>query len=210
MRGVNETIARMANEEEGIKGRFWEGRFKSQALLDETAVLSCMAYVDLNPVRAGMAEDLFDSDFTSIQQRLFDYIKHKPVKNKDEQSLVSNVKKQRAIKESLNLDKLPEAPLTPFDGSAHTVVNVALPFTRENYFELVDTTGRIIREGKWDFISAQVPQVLWRIGVKPDKWLDQVKNFSRSYGSCAGRVAHAQVFEKRWCKGVGFANKVAA
>ena len=42
MRGVNETIARMANEEENCKGRFWEGRYKSQALLDETAVLSCM------------------------------------------------------------------------------------------------------------------------------------------------------------------------
>jgi len=67
MRGVNETIARMANVEEGCSGRFWEGRFKSQALLDEAAVLSCMVYVDLNPVRAGMEKDLYDSDFTSIQ-----------------------------------------------------------------------------------------------------------------------------------------------
>ncbi len=67
MRGVNETIARLANSEENIKGRFWEGGFKSQALLDETALLSCMAYVDLNPIRAGMQQDLVDSDFTSIQ-----------------------------------------------------------------------------------------------------------------------------------------------
>ncbi|MEJ8566604.1 hypothetical protein [Elongatibacter sediminis] len=60
----------MANAEDECTGRFWEGRFKSQALLDVTAVLQCMAYVDLNPVRAGMASTLNESDFTSIQERL--------------------------------------------------------------------------------------------------------------------------------------------
>ena len=77
MRGVSETIARMTNDEDGCKGRFWEGKFKSQALLGEVALLTCMAYVDLNPVRAGIAQDLTDSNFTSIQQRLFDYAKYK-------------------------------------------------------------------------------------------------------------------------------------
>ena len=70
MRFLNEAVAREANAEDACTGRFWEGRYKCQVLLDEAAVLACMAYVDLNPIRAGIADDLEGSDFTSIRQRL--------------------------------------------------------------------------------------------------------------------------------------------
>lgn len=67
---LNQHIARKANKEDECTGRFWEGRFKSQALLTEKAILSCMSYVDLNPIRAGFSSCLKGSSHTSICRRL--------------------------------------------------------------------------------------------------------------------------------------------
>ena len=72
MRVLNESIARMANAEDNCTGRFWEGRFKSQVLLDEQVLLTAMAYVGLNPIRAGIAETPEDSVHTSVKQRVDD------------------------------------------------------------------------------------------------------------------------------------------
>ncbi|MBV1879131.1 MAG: hypothetical protein KUG79_15930, partial [Pseudomonadales bacterium] len=70
MKYINEPIARQANEEDGCKRRFWEGRFKSQGLLDEAAILAAMVYVDLNPLRAGMTDDVLATEYTSLNHRI--------------------------------------------------------------------------------------------------------------------------------------------
>jgi REP element-mobilizing transposase RayT len=70
MRFLTESLARVANREDKTTGRFWEGRFKMQRLLDEWAVAACLVYVDLNPIRAGITTQLSESQHTSMFERL--------------------------------------------------------------------------------------------------------------------------------------------
>lgn len=144
MSNLNEAIAREANREDNCKGRFWEGRFKSQALLDDTALLSCMAYVDLNPVRAGISMDVEGSDFTSIQDRL------------------------KAVRQTVD-DMTPR--LMPFiEYDHHEQDFSAIPFNLKDYIDLVDWTGRIVREDKRGAIAAGVPKLVAALGLNEDEW----------------------------------------
>ena len=70
MKHLKQPIARRANKEDGVKGHFFEQRFYSGALLDDEAVLAAMAYIDLNPVRAKLANRLSECRDASIGERL--------------------------------------------------------------------------------------------------------------------------------------------
>ncbi len=167
MRALNEPLARMANAEDHCTGHFWEGRFKSQALLDEQALLTAMAYVDLNPVRAGVAATPETSDYTSIQDRLGSMPK----------SCIPTV--QAATKAPLQ-----QAPLMPFDASGQTPW--AIPFAFEDYAELVDWTGRAFNPQKRGFIAAHQPKILERLGVDGEAFINSSSRFLREFGSAVG------------------------
>jgi hypothetical protein len=72
MKCLSEPIAKRGNREEKTTGHFWEARYKAQPLLDETAITACLAYVDLNPIRAGLAVSPETSEFTSVKERISD------------------------------------------------------------------------------------------------------------------------------------------
>ena len=103
MKCLNEPIARQANQEDKCTGHFWESRYKSQALLTEEALLSCMAYVDLNPVRVGMANTPEESNHTSIKERI-----------KPEFDLTAAIESQKALL-TLQRFQSPVKPLAQFE-----------------------------------------------------------------------------------------------
>ena len=56
MQSVGRTYVRYFNKRHNRSGTLWEGRYKSSLVDSEAYLLTCMAYIDLNPVRAGLAE----------------------------------------------------------------------------------------------------------------------------------------------------------
>jgi REP element-mobilizing transposase RayT len=70
MKYLKEPITRRANREDACKGCCWEARFGSQALLDDLSILSSLVYVDLNPIRADIAQTPEQSVYTSVCTRI--------------------------------------------------------------------------------------------------------------------------------------------
>jgi REP element-mobilizing transposase RayT len=174
MRCLNESIARQANEEDNCTGSFWESRFKSQALLDEKALAACMAYVDLNPVRAGMADTPEASDFTSIQERIKRVVSGDPT--------------------------LQPASLMPFVGNPREEIPKGLPFRFADYLELVDWTGRAIREDKRGAIPENLPPVLERLQIDPRYWLYMAQHFESRFKGLVGTAYKL----KAACESLGY------
>jgi REP element-mobilizing transposase RayT len=196
MRCLNETIARQANREDGCTGRFWEGRFKTQALLDTRAVLSCMAYVDLNPIRAGLAESLADSDFTSIQERL-----------RDEHYLPQREKEHEVPETDGRQCLLPFA-----DTQADASAGLKLPFLLRDYIELVDWTGRVVRADKRGCIATNSPPALERMRLSSEQWLDLSLTLQRRSPQAVGHPDALARFNesrgRRWSGGQAFLQRL--
>ncbi len=199
MRSLNEALARRANKEDKCKGRFWEGRFKSQLLCDAGAVMACMAYVDLNPVRVGLAESPETSEFTSVHERFERECaaRGRSAKPKRESSERTTPNPQQAA-----------AWLTPVEDIVADEEFGRWGVSLAEYLELVDVTGRMISEGKRGVIPSHLAPVLARLELRSETWVGSVEGYGSIFQRIAGRrdrlVEMAKETGRKWfCRGSG-------
>ena len=150
-----------------------------------------MAYVDLNPIRAGIAETPVDSDFTSLQQRLFEIAKN-----------------SRAVPRPQEIKPI----LLPFGGAMRQDPDPAIPFNLQDYLDLVDTGGRIVRDGKRGAIPANEPTLLTTLGIEPGEWFKTVTQLQTRFECFLGspnRLRHiAQKRGWRWVRGIAASKRL--
>jgi REP element-mobilizing transposase RayT len=183
MKCLNEHVSRITNAEDGVCGHFWEARFKSQVLLDERALLAAMAYVDLNPIRAGIACNLMGSRNTSIRQRC------------------------KAVRGNTEWANEVVRPIWGVAASTMPPIKVA------EYIELVDDTGRQIRKDKRGAIPTYEPRALKKLRLSPDHWTRKVKGvgsgFWRVVGTLEAIEEKAAAMQQQFLRGIGFARTLA-
>ena len=177
MKCLNEPIARQANAEDGCTGHFWEARFQSQPLCSNKALLTAMAYVDLNPIRARMAATPEQSEYTSIRARL----------QGDYRQNTWNGSALRMLERGeLHHFATPIRPLMGFSESIECIAGICqaadvLPVREQDYLQLVDATGRLVARGKRGRIDPSLAPILDRLGLSPAQWTEASTAFRQHY-----------------------------
>jgi hypothetical protein len=226
MRCLNEWLARKANAEDECTGRFWEGRFTSQLLEDEGAVLACMAYVDLNPVRAKMATSLEESRLTSVHDRICAKRARRKIQESGDRGQESGKREltpeQIAMVEEAKTeckrdvwlcrfadevgqdrDGLATSPVARAQegGGAHTVLGMGFA----DYLELLEWTGKCVVEGKRGVLPESARPVLERMELDVENWVGTVEKYGSLYHRVAGKVENlkrkAQEMGQQWLFG---------
>jgi len=222
MRFYAEHISRRCNREDEVTGHFWEARYKSQLLLDEAAVLACAAYVDLNPIRAAMAETPEASEFTGANDRIDDLFEREPNADGEPTVPMASADGEKDLHEReragtgrrsgwlspIEIDE-PEDPsgvdaeLSGRRASRKGFLAVSL----RQYLELLDWTGRQLRLGKVGRIPEHLAPILIRLGVTESEWCKLVRgfrdHFRRAVGTREHLVEEAARRGQRWMQAPG-------
>ena len=184
MKFLKEPIARRANKEDDCTGAFWEGRFKSIAILDEASLLATCAYIDLNPVAAGIAATPEKSPHTSVKAR----VEHCAAQGK-----LDKLREGSPYVSKVHLEK--DHWLFPIedkrDPNGHGLAGMLQGISLTGYLQLVDWTSRMVRPGKAR-VTAETPALLSRLGIDTHGWqatLEKLLGPTKRVGSYFGNDA---------------------
>lgn len=214
MRLLCQKIGRMANQEDGEIGKFWQARYRAVRLLDETAILACAAYVDLNPIRAALAETIETSDYSSAQQRALKFrqsltadapaistgscddqganrLESKRLAQKMSPNTLSFQGTPKPIAESLCPLSLDESRVElgacVHQAGARASDKGFLPINVADYLQLLDWTARQMGPGRRGATPASAKPILERLGIDESVWCELTKNFGRLFSTVAGQ-----------------------
>ncbi|MFH1134597.1 MAG: transposase [Pseudomonadota bacterium] len=214
MRNLNENIARQANKEDGCRGRFWEGRSKFQAILDEAALFTCMVFVDLNPVRTGEAAGPEASPRTSafLRIRARQAREKLALAEKEGQEGQPNLSfEQQKGRETDIASPGADQWLYPFDQDPEEPRPALLDISVDRYLEILDWTSRQFREGGNNSLPGELAAILERLRIDSGQWLETTASFGRSFHLAAGRAELMQetaaALGRRWLRGLNAGKK---
>ena len=211
MRALSEPIARLANKQDECTGRFWEGRFKAQRIADEAGLLACAMYVDLNPVRAAMAQSPDQAVHTSAYDRIkaergelmlsaaFDLVAVSTEEASEQlrRTPTAELKKRRLAKRRNQTGKriLRDSWLAPLTMSAKLAADPQvhkggvrasdkgfLSLRWQDYFALLRWTSKQRAKEAVTELPAKLQSALSSLGIEASMWRDLVWNFKRYFG----------------------------
>jgi len=212
MRLLCQRIAQKANFEEEMSGKFWQSRYRAVRLIDEEAILACAAYVDLNPIRAGMAQTIEASPFTAAQLRLnaivgagegsVEPVAVQSIDQAAEQAPTPARADVKAPADSF-LSPLEIDELSDPVGARPSVSNagcsdkgfIAMPAAA--YMELLDWTARQIVTGKRGSTPEDTPPLLERLKIRPEVWFELATQFGRLFSLVAGQPHRVDDYRSR-------------
>lgn len=185
MRILCQKIGTRANREDKEVGKFFQGRFKAVKLLDNEAILACSVYVDLNPIRAAIAESIENSSYTSGKLR-FDAAKASIEESSDVDDFLAPVQISGAA------DGTSEKSLT---NGKRCSSKGFLPISSLDYLQLLDLTARLQRGDKAGFSPSELEPMMERLGIELSEWKRLTTDFGRMFSQVAGKpqtIAHAR------------------
>lgn len=196
MRLLCQRIATRCNQEDEARGRFFEERYRATRLLDEASLIACAAYVDLNPVRAALAETVESSDHTSAQRRaeaLRAAEANGQAKPGQDRPKADVVEPLRQGDDRFLSPLVPEAGLESLPGPDPSQLadrcsdKPGFGMSTVDYLDLLDWTARQVRPDKPGYTPGDLPPIVARLGLSGEAWSELVGSFGRLFHLVAGR-----------------------